>query len=112
VENLEELNFLNDKNFAYSWAQSRLANKPLGKERLSQELWQKGVAKEIIEEVISATYKEKDELTLVRELAERRLKAYANLDEVTRLRRLSGYLARRGFSYEIINKVLGDLNDQ
>jgi regulatory protein len=106
VENLEELNFINDKNFAYSWARSRLANKPVGKQCLSGELWQKGVDREIIAEVIESTYKERDELTLARELAERRLKVCLNLNEATRKRRLSGYLARRGFSYEVINEVL------
>ena len=112
VEDLERLNFINDKNFAQGWAQFRLSNKPMGKQALSRELWQKGVDKEIIEETVEETYKEKDELTLARELAERRSKIYIRLSELTRRRRLSGYLARRGFSYEVIDKVLRELNDQ
>jgi len=43
---------------------------------------------------------------LARELVSRKRAMYRGLDEPTRRRRLTAFLARRGFSYEVIQKVL------
>ncbi len=106
IEHLKALNFINDKNFAYAWAQSRLAIKPAGKQRLRQELWQKGIAKEIIEEVISSVYQKGEEEKLAKELVQRKYKIYQNLDNLAFKRKMERFLLRRGFSYEVIEGVI------
>ncbi|MCD5401051.1 RecX family transcriptional regulator [candidate division NPL-UPA2 bacterium] len=106
INQLQELNFLDDSQFARSWAESRLLNKPMGRRLLEQELRQKGIAGEIIEGVSRSTFDKHNEEELALALAKKRLKSYLKLDELTRKRRLYSYLGRRGFSPEIISQVL------
>ena len=109
IRQLRELNFLDDSQFARSWAESRLLNKPRGRRLLEQELRQKGIDEKIIEEVSQSTFDKHSEEELALALARKRLKSYLKLDELTRKRRLFSYLGRRGFSPETISQVLEQL---
>jgi regulatory protein len=53
VIKLESKGYLNDVDFARRWVESRNQLKPTSRRILSQELKQKGVASEIIDEVTS-----------------------------------------------------------
>jgi len=109
VKNLKRLKFLNDKEFAKMWVESRIKTRPMGRYRLYQELIQKGIGRDLIEKTLS-DYREEEEMKLARELAQRKLKrSYRNLDEVTTKRRLYGFLQRRGFSYDTIQEVMKEL---
>lgn len=109
IGQLRELNFLDDSQFAHSWAESRLLNKPMGRRLLEQELRQKGIDRGIIEEVSQSTFDKHNEEGLALALARKRLKSYLKVDELTRKRRLYSYLGRRGFSSETISQVLQEL---
>ncbi len=112
LQHLSELNLINDRAFARSWAQARTSHKPIGRELLSQELWQKGIAPEIITEVCESIFAERSEESLALALAHNKLKSYRNLDPITRNRRLYSYLRRRGFSTEVISQVIADIEGQ
>lgn len=106
IKSLKRLKFLNDKEFARMWVESRIKTRPMGRYRLYQELIQKGIDRDLIEKTLS-NYREEEEIELAKELAQRKLKrSYQNLDEVTTKRRLYGFLQRRGFSYDTIQEVL------
>lgn len=109
IGQLRELNFLDDKQFARLWVESRLLNKPRGRRLLEQELRQKGIGNEIIEKVSEFAYHEQGEDEIARELARKRLRQYGNLDKSAVKRRLYGYLERRGFPPDIISQVLQEL---
>ena len=96
---------LNDEAFARLWVQDRLALKPKGRALLARELRAKGIADEIIERVLSKLEPEAEE-SLIRELIERQAPRYAHLDAKARRRRLYAFLRRRGFSPEMIYRVL------
>ena len=70
------------------------------------ELRQKGIDKIIIEKAINKV----DELPLATKLAQKKLKVYKNLPRAEFYQKMSAYLARRGFSWETIKKVVGALN--
>lgn len=109
VKNLKRLKFLNDKEFARMWMENRIRTRPIGRYRLYQELIQKGIDRELIEETLS-NYKEEKEIELARELVQKKSKrSYRNLDQVTAQRRLYGFLQRRGFSYDTIQEVMEEL---
>ncbi|MBT9131708.1 hypothetical protein B9J77_04055 [candidate division NPL-UPA2 bacterium Unc8] len=109
VQHLKELNLIDDRAFARLWAQARTYRKPIGKKLLSQELWQKGIATEIITEVCESIFAERSEENLALTLAHNRLKSYRNLDSLTCNRRLYSYLRRRGFSIEVISQAIEKL---
>lgn len=98
IEKLKEYDLINDLEFATAWVKERLEYKPRGKRLLRQELWKKGIKKEIIDQVTGELCREEDKSAL--ELLEKIKKKYKNLDPQVAKRRMYGYLLRRGFSYE------------
>ncbi|HEX7401327.1 MAG TPA: RecX family transcriptional regulator, partial [candidate division Zixibacteria bacterium] len=52
VEKLKEYDLINDLEFAIAWVKERLEYKPRGKKLLRQELWKKGIKKEIIDQAL------------------------------------------------------------
>ncbi len=103
---LKDLGYVNDQKYALDFQRSRDDYKPTGKQRLKVELYQKGVPKDVIETV--QTDKEK-EFSLALRAAETRLRQYAGLDKEVFYRRMSGFLARRGFDYGTIKQVIDKL---
>lgn len=110
IARLYEWRYLDDADFARRWVEGRTAQKPRGKRLLQQELRQKGVAAETAREVIADA--EVDEAAAAEALARKRLASYAGDDPQAVRRKLSSYLARRGYGYDVvrgaIERVLGE----
>ena len=106
ISDLKKVDLINDEKFAESWAFSRLANKPMGRFLLKQELFRKGIKKELIEEVIKKSFEDEKEIELAKKLLDKRKKLFQNLEDRKVQKKLSDFLLRRGFSYEIVNKVM------
>jgi regulatory protein len=104
IEKLKEYDLINDLEFAIAWVKERLAYKPRGKKLLRQELWKKGIKKEIIDQVIQELCQDEDKSAL--ELLEKMKNRYKNLEPQVAKRRMYGYLLRRGFSYETAKNAL------
>lgn len=103
---LTEYNYINDTDFVRVWVKNRCLLKPMGKRRLSQELYQKGVAKEIIAAELTRLSPEM-EYGMARKIVDRKL-ARGKVEP----RRLYSFLLRRGFSPDVINKILLELNKE
>ena len=85
----------------------RLAYKPRGKRLLAQELWKKGIRKEIIDQVTEELCQ--DEEKSAAELLDKIKGRYKNLEPKVARRRMYGLLLRRGFSYETTKSALAPL---
>jgi len=108
IDFLKKVELLDDNEFARSWVKSGISRR-LGTRRISFELKQKGVEREIIEEAIDAIkdrYKESD---VALELAKKKLADLKNIDKVKAKQRIYGFLARRGFSFDVVNEVIQEL---
>ncbi len=107
---LHEWRYLDDADFARRWVENRTEHKPRGRRLLQQELRQKGVAAETAREVIADA--EVDEAAAAEILARKRLASYAGDDPQAVRRKLSSYLARRGYGYDVVRgaveRVLGE----
>lgn len=103
IKKLKQLKQVNDLEFARWWVEQRSTFRPRGKFGLTMELRQKGVNEKIIKQVIDEKVKE---LPLAQKLAQKKFKAYKNLPREERYQKMSAFLARRGFSWEIIKKVV------
>lgn len=107
IKDLKRVNLIDDYEFASAFIRDRISNNPRGKILLRQELWKKGIKKEIIEKALREYFKDEDkELILAKELLQKRKKRYEGLDESIAKRRLMSFLLRRGFSYDIVKQVL------
>jgi regulatory protein len=103
IEKLRERGYVNDEDFAKRWVESRRLLKSMSKRRLSQELRQKRVADDIIQQTLEAD--ETDELEILKELVEKKRKQTKYKDDL----KLMQYLARQGFSYDLIKQALTEL---
>jgi regulatory protein len=110
---LVELDFVNDARFARLWLRSRDNSSPRGEPILRQELLQKGIAKDVIDQALRARRaaivadEQPTDVTQATELLARKARQYAHLDPETRKRRQTAMLMRRGFSYDVIKRILG-----
>lgn len=104
LEQVERAGILDDAKFAQLWVEDRLARRPRSRRLLEHELRAKGVAPEYIQRAIARAGF--DEEAIARQLIAERLPRLRSLDEATRLRRLAGFLRRRGFSEQTIYSVL------
>lgn len=105
MEKLERLGLIDDAKFAEAWVRNRRLLKPVSKRRLTQELKQKRVADDTVDQVLRED--ETDELAVLRELVARKRKQTKYQDDL----KLMQYLARQGFSYDDIKRVVAADDD-
>lgn len=102
---LQEAGYLNDREFTRFWIENRESFSPRGKRLLKQELRQKGVDAEIVDEGLSEDSVLAEEAAAL-DLARRKAPGYKALDRVAFTRRLMGFLQRRGYDYGVAGKVV------
>ena len=85
--------------------QSRQEGRGLARRALSQELRRKGVDSEVIAEAVEEVDPH-DEVEAARVLVRRKLPSLARFDDVTKVRRLVGMLARKGHSSAVAFQVV------
>jgi regulatory protein len=130
ITRLSKQGYVDDREFARFWISNRQTFSPRGPRLLRSELRQKGVSQEIVEEILAEHREEQtgraeqaaevasiynlqedapapgtDEATALA-LARKRMRLLSNLDPLTQKRRLSGFLARRGYGYDTIDAVM------
>lgn len=99
VQRLRGKGYLNDKKFAEFWLRARIGSKPISKRKLNAELRQKGIERELINEILLG-YSSDEEQDALDRLVEKKRSKYP--DE----QKLIAYLARQGFSFEAIKMAL------
>ena len=109
LDRLERSKLINDLDFARAWSKSRLSSKKISKRVLAQELRRKEVAEDLIAialDVISSD----DEYEAALQLGERKARSLQNYADDVRERRITSALARKGYNYGIISRVLKEVN--
>ncbi len=106
IEKLKQKEMINDTQFAVSWVESRRRNKQKGTNAIKAELYQKGIDREIIEEVISGQSSEVSEEDLAKQALEKKLKAWKNLPELDFKKKAVEFLVRRGFEYSLAKEIV------
>jgi regulatory protein len=105
LDRLQEQGYLNDRRFATTWARGRLRTKPMGSYRLGKELEVKGVEDQLVREILGDLYEEGEEPVARRALAGK-LSVLGRLPASARTLRVGRFLHRRGFSSELIWRLL------
>ena len=108
LDRFEEIGMVDDAAYAELLIRSRCNTKRVSRSVLRQQLRQKGVDQEIIEDALMVVTDE-DELRMATELVEKKLRAMSNLEPEVRKRRLFGLLARKGYGTQIALRVINDL---
>ncbi|MHA7812725.1 MAG: regulatory protein RecX [Phycisphaerales bacterium] len=111
IERLIDLGVLNDEEYARMVVRSQLSRKPAGRRLLTGKLREKGVDQSIVQRVLDEMLEERDTLADARKLAEQAARSISDRHETeVRRRRITGRLARRGFDFDVIRKVVDELD--
>ena len=109
LEKLTRLGLLDDAQFAAQWVEAKTrvgGSRPIGRRRLSSELYAKGVAKEQIADAVEVVTNA-DELALARAAASKKVRGVPpDRDALQKERqKMMGFLQRRGFGWEVVKQV-------
>lgn len=99
IEKLLQKRYLNDYEFAKFYVENRFVKKGISKKRLSLELVKKGIDKSIIDEVLENG--PRNDLEEIKKIIAKKRSRYD--DE-----KLTQYLARQGFSYDLIREAISE----
>ena len=102
LEKLREGGLANDNQFAQAWVENRNTFRPRSRRALTMELRQKGLNDETVHSAVSGV----DEDALAYEAALKRVNRLKGLEWSEFRKKLSEYLARRGFPYSVIAPVV------
>ncbi|MFN8521973.1 MAG: regulatory protein RecX [Chloroflexota bacterium] len=105
IERLREQRLADDSAFATFWVDQRQSHNPRSRAALRHELRSKGIRGEIAEAGLESC----DDRTAATSAARRYLHRVEGIDRTTALRRLAGYLVRRGFSHGLAAHVAAGL---
>ncbi len=107
INELSRLGLVDDENFARAFVEQRLQVNKKGPYAIVSELILKGVNRELARSVVDElTSGNDDEYSAALAVAERYKK---DLDTPKGKQRLYGALARRGFSYSVVKKVMQEI---
>jgi regulatory protein len=102
LERLRRDGLANDNGFARAWVDNRGTFRPRSRRMLTMELRQKGID----EESASAALESIDDEALADAAARKRAPRFKDLEWNEYRKKLSEFLARRGFSYSVIAPVV------
>jgi regulatory protein len=108
LDRLERSKLINDLDFARAWSKSRLSSKKISKRVLARELRMKEVSEENILLALDEISVD-DEYEAALQLGERKARSLQNYAEDVRVRRITSALARKGYNYGIISRVLRNI---
>lgn len=117
LDRFEEVQLIDDAEFARTWVRSRAHTKGLAGRALERELADKGITGDIAAEALSQL-SASDELAAARSLVQRKLRSGVDYsDQGVRdkhVRRLVGMLARKGYSpslaFQVVNEAIDALH--
>ncbi len=113
INRLLELGLLNDTEYAAMAARSIIRAKPAGRRFIEAKLQTKGIDRQIISDTLDEQLDGVDPYEEALKLGERFNRSISqSLDSEVWKRRLAGRLARRGFDYDVVRKVLETLESQ
>jgi len=102
LERLRRDGLANDNQFARTWVENRSTFRPRSRRMMELELRQKGLTAESMQSALEGV----DDEALAFEAAQKRAARFKGLEWSEFRTKLSGFLARRGFSYSVISPVV------
>ncbi len=102
LERLQRSGLVDDDRLAQAWVENRSAFRPRGRRALAAEMRQHGLPDQAIQDALQGL----DEAPLALEAARKHARRLSGLEWPDFQRKLSGFLARRGFSYDAAGPVV------
>ncbi len=112
LDKLKEHKYLDDAQFAESFAASRVRQKPMGRSRVAMDLTRKKIDRETATQALNKVFDETPESDLLDEAIARYTRTKGTPTDRAAQKRLYDYLMRRGFSYDLISKRVRAASEQ
>lgn len=109
VQYLKDKKLLDDDRFAKEWIKKRSIFSPKGAFAIRDELLKKGIEENIIDSAFKDEKVGYNEYAVCKALADKRIGSLKKLKKIEQKKSIYGYLARRGFSFDVINDIIDDL---
>lgn len=109
VSKLKKIGQVDDKGFAEWWVEQRQSFKQIGVRAIKVELFQKGIDKDTVSELLDESDESK-EVELAVKASSKKIQSYKKLDTQEFRIKMGQYLARRGFGWNTIKKVVDTLS--
>ena len=109
IGSLQRQGYLNDRRLASDFVDYRKRHDPAGPGLIRKKLRDAGIDEEIIEAEIAGSFSKGEEKEVAAALAKKRMDTMKALGRETAVRRINGYLARRGFSRSVINDICASI---
>ncbi len=110
LERLERDGLVKDETFAQAWVENRTLFHPRSRKLIALELRQKGVPDEVVQNALAAGAL--DDETLAYQSAIQYARRLKGLEWPDFRKKLSGFLLRRGFSFEIVSPLVRQVWDE
>ena len=112
LTDLKTKGFINDAKLANLFAAHKSGSKPVGKRLILAQLKAKGIDAGVAQQAVESQTAGQDEYAVVRALAEQRFSRMQGLTREAAQRRLLGFLGRRGFSSDLVYRVVRELTNE
>ncbi len=106
---LRRVGEIDDQKFARLWIESRMHQNPMGDIVLRRELREKGISDSIVEAALADKARHYDEFKVASSIARERFRQLAKVDRKKAIKRLYDFLLRRGFAFDTVQRVVGEL---
>ncbi len=104
IERLREYGYLDDARYAHSYAQLRVQQRPIGRQRLERDLRMKQIDKTTVDAALDSVFAEKPEAELIDCAIEKRIRLRGRPQTRADAKKLFDHLLRRGFAFELVSE--------
>jgi len=113
VAYLHDRGYLDDEAYAHEYVRRRFSHKGYGPVRLRMELKKRGIDRHLAETAVDRLFEENDQLPAAQAQAEKKWSRIAREDDPRKRRdKLYRHLKRRGFTYDVIQQVIDEMEDE
>jgi regulatory protein len=108
IDRLMERGYLDDARYAAEFARQRLVSSGASVRRVEQQLIQRGIARDVAKAATVEAAEDEgfDPVVVLEKLAARKVASMAGLEPVVMRRRLFGFLVRKGYDLDDVNRVV------
>ncbi len=104
IARLREYGYLDDERYAFSYASSKVKQRPIGRRRLERDLKFKQIENNVATEALELVYAETPEEQLIDRAIEKRIRLRGRPKDRAEAKKLFDHLLRQGFSFDLVSE--------
>lgn len=104
IARLREYGYLDDERYAFTYASSKVKQRPIGRRRLERDLKFKQIENDVAAEALELVYTETPEEQLIDRAIEKRIRLRGRPKDRAEAKKLFDHLLRQGFQFEVVSE--------